>query len=105
MAHGEGKFIPKNKKILKQIKDEGLIVFEYVDESGRRRGYPHNPNGSVEDIAAICDRTGRIFGLMPHPERHVNYLQHPQWTRRRRRGEGDGLRIFRNGVNYAKIYL
>lgn len=105
VAHGEGKFIPKNARVLARLKREGLVVFQYVDDRGRRVGYPHNPNGAVEGIAGICDPSGRIFGLMPHPERHISYLQHPYWTRRAARGAGDGLAIFKNGVDYAKKYL
>jgi phosphoribosylformylglycinamidine synthase I len=105
IAHGEGKFIPKDKNILAKLKREGLIVFEYTDEKGSRKGFPYNPNGSVENIAGICDKTGRIFGLMPHPERHINYLQHPRWTREKRRGRGDGFAIFKNGVEFAKKHL
>jgi phosphoribosylformylglycinamidine synthase len=105
VAHGEGKFIPRTDKVLRQLKKSGLIVFEYVDENGRRKGYPHNPNGSVEAIAGICDPTGRIFGLMPHPERHVARIQHPSWTRSNKDGSGDGLAIFQSGVSFAKKYL
>lgn len=105
VAHGEGKFIPKDKKILEYLKKEGMIVFEYVDENGNKKGYPCNPNGSVENIAGICDRTGRIFGLMPHPERHISYLQHPRWTRSNYRGKGDGFTIFKNGVDFCKKHL
>jgi len=105
VAHGEGKFIPKDKKILAKLKREGLIVFEYADEKGSRKGFPYNPNGSVENIAGICDKTGRIFGLMPHPERHINYLQHPRWTREKKEDKGDGFAIFRNGVEFAKKHL
>ncbi|MBI4974785.1 MAG: phosphoribosylformylglycinamidine synthase I [Candidatus Omnitrophica bacterium] len=105
VAHGEGKFIPKDNSILKQLKGEGLIVFEYVDEKGRRASYPYNPNGSVENIAGICDKTGRIFGLMPHPERHVTNYQHPRWTRVALNGIGDGLAVFKNGVNFIKNCL
>lgn len=105
VAHGEGKFMPKDKKILEYLKKEGMIVFEYVDEGGNFKGYPYNPNGSVENIAGICDKTGRIFGLMPHPERHISYLQHPRWTRSNYRNEGDGLAIFKNGVRFSKKYL
>lgn len=102
VAHGEGKFIPRDLKILKKLKDDGLIVFEYVDEKGQRAGYPANPNGSVENIAGICDTTGRVFGLMPHPERYIHFSQHPRWTRSSHRNDGDGLAIFKNGVNFAK---
>jgi phosphoribosylformylglycinamidine synthase I len=105
VAHGEGKFIPKNKQILDSLKKNGMIVFEYVDEKGRRAGYPHCPNGSVDNIAGICDPTGRILGLMPHPERHISRYQHPCWTRNKTKEAGDGLAIFANGVRYAKKYL
>ncbi|MCX5665788.1 MAG: phosphoribosylformylglycinamidine synthase I [Candidatus Omnitrophica bacterium] len=105
VAHGEGKFIPKDKKILAQLKRNGLIVFEYADEDGKRKGFPYNPNGSVENIAGICDKTGRIFGLMPHPERHISYLQHPRWTRQTKREKGDGLAIFKSGVDFARKHL
>ena len=60
--------------------------------------YPANPNGSPGAVAGLCDPTGRIFGLMPHPERHVDPLHHPRWTRLGLDREGDGLRIFRNAV-------
>ncbi len=109
VAHGEGKFIPRDGKILRTLKKEGLIALEYVDERGDRKGYPSNPNGSVDDIAGICDRTGRIFGLMPHPERHISFYQSPQWTRAVQKApdnvEGDGLVIFKNGVKFVKKYL
>lgn len=105
VAHGEGKFIPKDDSVLNALKKEGLIVFEYTDESGKRKGYPVNPNGSVENIAGICDRTGRIFGLMPHPERHITPYQGPGWTRKKTKRFGDGFSIFKNGVDFAKKYL
>ena len=105
VAHGEGKFIPKDNKTLAYLKKNGMVVFEYVDEHGNSKGYPCNPNGSVENIAGICDRTGRIFGLMPHPERHISYLQHPRWTRSSYRGPGDGLAIFKNGVQFCRKHL
>ena len=68
VRHGEGKFIPENEETLKQIKENQQIVFQYVDEKGALGNYPHNPNGSVESIAGICDKSGRILGMMPHPE-------------------------------------
>lgn len=105
VAHGEGKFIPRDRNILKQLKEDGLIVLEYVDEKGDRKGYPYNPNGSIENIAGICDRSGRIFGLMPHPERHISYLQNPRWTRMKPVGAGDGLAMFKNGVRFVKKHL
>jgi phosphoribosylformylglycinamidine synthase I len=105
VAHGEGKFIPKDGSVLRSLKKNGMIVFEYVDEKGRRAGYPQCPNGSVENIAGICDPTGRIFGLMPHPERHISRYQHPRWTRKISKEAGDGLAIFKNGVAFAKKHL
>ncbi len=109
VAHGEGKFIPKNTKVLKTLKKDGMIALEYADQNGNRCGYPQNPNGSVENIAGICDVTGRIFGLMPHPERHISLYQSPYWTRSKNRDsgreEGDGFRIFLNGVKYIKKHL
>jgi phosphoribosylformylglycinamidine synthase len=62
----------------------------------------NNPNGSVENIAGICDASGRIFALMPHPERHIRGTQHPQWTRRVLKEHGDGFQIFLNAVKWAQ---
>ncbi len=105
IAHGEGKFVARDRRVLERLKKNKQIVFQYCDEKGKSCGYPYNPNGSVEHIAGICDETGRIFGLMPHPERHIKFEQHPRWTGARNRKAGDGLQIFRNGVEYAKKYL
>lgn len=108
VAHGEGKFIPRDAGVLKKLRKEGMIVFEYSDVKGRKRGYPYNPNGAIANIAGICDPSGRILGLMPHPERHVSRYQHPHWTLKDRSGDtkqGDGLAIFTNGVNFAKKHL
>ncbi|MFN0198510.1 MAG: phosphoribosylformylglycinamidine synthase subunit PurQ, partial [Planctomycetaceae bacterium] len=62
--------------------------------------YPNNPNGSIANIAGLCDPTGRVLGLMPHPERFLFATQHPQWTRRNLTGEGSGMAIFRNAIQY-----
>lgn len=97
-AHGEGKFIPRDDEVLSRLNQNNQVVFRYVDPHGRQAGFPWNPNGSIENIAGICDITGRIFGLMPHPERHIFRTHHPRWTRNESRAEGDGVRIFRNGV-------
>ncbi len=101
VAHGEGKFIARDAAVLERLKQNGQVVFRYCSGRGEAAGYPDNPNGSLEDVAGICDRTGRILGLMPHPERHVCVGQHPRRTSSGVAGEGDGLRIFRNGVEYA----
>jgi len=103
VAHGEGKFITKDKSVLERLKKNGQIVFRYCDQAGKAAGYPCNPNGSIDNIAGICDETGRILGLMPHPERHISVLQHPRQPRLRK--EGDGLHIFRNGIEYVSRHL
>jgi phosphoribosylformylglycinamidine synthase len=105
VAHGEGKFVVQDKKVLNRLKKNKQIVFQYCDAQGRLSGYPDNPNGSVENIAGICDATGRILGLMPHPERHLLSIQHPRQEELKFKFEGDGLQIFKNGVKYVKANL
>ncbi len=98
VAHGEGKFVA-DPALLPKLN----VALRYCDEQGHApAGYPDNPNGSLDNIAGLADTSGRIFGLMPHPERHVRGTQHPQWTRSGPRPEGDGLRIFRNAVEWAE---
>jgi phosphoribosylformylglycinamidine synthase I len=101
VAHAEGKFVVKDENVLAKIKDH--IVFKYVDESGKEAGYPANPNGSIMNIAGITDKTGRIMGMMPHPERHISYLQHPLHTRMKTDEPGAGFCIFKNAVDYFSI--
>ncbi|MDD5692092.1 MAG: phosphoribosylformylglycinamidine synthase I [Candidatus Omnitrophica bacterium] len=105
VAHGEGKFLAQDKNVLKSLKDNGQVVFRYCDSSGKLSGYPDNPNGSIENIAGICDKTGRILGLMPHPERHLFSMQHPRNWNLKSKKEGDGLQIFKNGVKYVRDNL
>ena len=149
IAHGEGKFVCRDKSVLERLRTNGQIVLRYAAAIGGQRSavsdqqseignrqsaigdhplpYPLNPNGSQADIAGICDASGRVLGLMPHPERHIDPTHHPQWTRQRqvcRAGyqpasvlhgagklrilderslgatEGDGLALFRNAVRY-----
>jgi phosphoribosylformylglycinamidine synthase len=102
VAHGEGKFILQDKKILKRLKNNGQIVFQYSNAQGKFCGYPDNPNGAEENIAGICDKTGRILGLMPHPERNISLEQHPGWKNNE---AGIGLQIFKNGIDYIKKYF
>lgn len=98
VAHAEGRFVPKDAATLEALKRNGQIVLRYVDEKGQAARYPGNPNGAVEGIAGICDATGRVLGLMPHPERFIDPLQHPRWTRSRPR-EGQGLMFFKNAFD------
>ncbi|MEM9345384.1 MAG: phosphoribosylformylglycinamidine synthase subunit PurQ [Planctomycetota bacterium] len=96
IAHGEGRFTGP-ADLINQLKSSGQVALRYATGS--------NPNGSDDNIAGICDPTGVIFGLMPHPERYVTATQHPQWTRQ---GEGflsetmPGLRFFQNAVSYVR---
>lgn len=90
IAHGEGKFIARDDKTLAALEKSGQVVFRY-------RGA--NPNGSINAIAGICSADGNIVGLMPHPERHVNVLQHPEWTRGNQKTKSPvGLQFFRAAV-------
>jgi phosphoribosylformylglycinamidine synthase len=102
IAHGEGNFICREQWILKGLQQTGQVVLRYVDADGKAGPYPINPNGSQADVAGVCDPTGRVLGLMPHHERHVLPTQHPQWTRLGLAPEGDGLRLFRNAVEFFK---
>ncbi len=104
VRHGEGKFITDGDDTLKEILGNHLAALFYADSDGHpTQNYPENPNGSAFAIAGICDATGRIFGLMPHPEAYTHATNHPLWTRRRDLPErGDGMAIFDNAVNYLK---
>lgn len=101
IAHGEGKFFAL-PQTLQGIKDKKLVVMRYVNDIGMStQEYPANPNGSLNAIAAICDSSGRIMGMMPHPERFVRKTQHPNW-RRMPDLEPQGLQIFEKMIAYAK---
>lgn len=110
VAHGEGKFVARDERVFRGMADGGRLVMRYMTAAGAEtswlesmRGvvpYPANPNGAMGDVAGICDETGRVFGLMPHPERFVDWTQHPRWTREPAREAGDGLRLFQNAVRY-----
>ncbi len=105
VRHGEGKFVAKNQQALTRLKKNNQIVFQYTDRDGNLAGYPHNPNGSIDNIAAICDETGRVFGMMPHPEAFQHRTNHPAWTREELPEEGAGVAIFRNAVEYVREML
>ena len=102
IAHGEGKVVTKDAATLEKLKSEGHIAFRYVDESGNEGPFPINPNGSIESIAGLTDSTGRVLGLMPHPERFVRKTQHPRWTRIKDADAADGMTIFYNAVTYVR---
>jgi len=113
VRHGEGKFYAKQKIIDKLIENK-QVVMQYADKEGNpaQGRWPCNPNGSLYDIAGICDSTGRIFGVMPHPEAYNHYTNHPAWVLKREelartgkgieREEGEGIAIFRNAVEYIR---
>jgi phosphoribosylformylglycinamidine synthase len=100
MAHGEGNFVCRKDWILRGLEQAGQVVLKYVDEKGQPGDFPVNPNGSQGNVAGLSDASGRVLGLMPHPERHVLPTQHPRWTRDGLKKEGDGLQLFRNAVEY-----
>ncbi|GAI76805.1 unnamed protein product, partial [marine sediment metagenome] len=102
VAHGEGKVVTKDTDTLEKLKSNGYVAFKYVDENGKEGDYPINPNGSVDSIAGLTDTTGRVLGLMPHPERHFRPTQHPHWSRLEKRQDGDGMTIFNNAVKYIQ---
>jgi phosphoribosylformylglycinamidine (FGAM) synthase-like amidotransferase family enzyme len=120
IAHAEGKFVARDQATLQRLNDAGQLVLRYCPApqaagpqspaaqsptpspesySSSSLPYPVNPNGAQLDVAGLCDETGRVFGLMPHPERHIDPTHHPRWTREKR-DCGDGLAVFENAVKY-----
>lgn len=128
VAHGEGRLVVRDPARLAQLHRDGQLVLRYQASGHGDRGqgagdrgqgtvegeqgtgdrgqveasvaYPENPNGSALDVAGLCDASGRVFGLMPHPERYVDPTQHPRWTRGEAHTPGDGLRVFANAVSF-----
>jgi phosphoribosylformylglycinamidine synthase len=113
VRHGEGKFYADDDT-LAQLQENKQIALQYADADGKpaRGRFPYNPNGSLQDIAGICDPTGRIFGLMPHPEAFNHWTNHPEWTRVKEiikrqgsnldSGPTVGIRMLQNGVDYIR---
>jgi phosphoribosylformylglycinamidine (FGAM) synthase-like amidotransferase family enzyme len=124
VAHAEGKFVARDEATLRRLDEAGQLVLRYAAEphvSGSKFQvsssevtcnlepetrnsavcYPHCPNGAQLCVAGLCDDTGRVFGLMPHPERHIDPTQHPRWTREQHE-RGDGLAVFENAVRFFK---
>jgi len=110
IAHAEGRLVVRNESQLNDWNQQQQIAMCYRSSNGKVPPtdpttseilpYPDNPNGSTANIAGLADATGRVLGLMPHPERFIHATQHPQWTRKKLRGNGDGLKIFQNAVDY-----
>src|SRR6266704_2004425 len=110
VAHGEGQFVLAEPGLLGTLEKDGQVPLVYASNAGGDVAYPDNPNGSIGNIAGICNAFGSIFGLMPHPERYVSSIQHPQrrgtaggqGDRGDRGDRGDGLLIFQNAYKYAQ---
>lgn len=111
--HGEGRVVVSDGKALETLRNDCQVVAWYSHEDGTRANgdYPSNPNGSIEDIAGVCDKSGKIFGWMPHPEAFLHFTNDPDWTLKReilrRKGQdipevGEGLKVFKNAVDYVK---
>ena len=107
VRHGEGKFIPKDSGVNEALREKRLVVLQYSEPGYREPvlDYPLNPNGSVDAIAGICDETGRLMGMMPHPEAYLHRTNHPRWTREELPEEGMGLAFFRNAVEHIRNHL
>lgn len=100
IAHGEGNFFT-DPKTLQEVEDKNLVAFRYVDDFGKETMvYPKNPNGSLNSIVGVTDETGRILGMMPHPECFIREEQHP--NSRRGKVKVDGLPLFENIVDFVK---
>lgn len=102
VEHAEGKVVTASDTVTQRLEENGQVAVRYVDVDGSFDRYPANPNGSVRGIAGLCDPTGRVFGLMPHPDRHFQHTHHPLWTRRNPQGPPDGLTVFQNAVRHWK---
>jgi phosphoribosylformylglycinamidine (FGAM) synthase-like amidotransferase family enzyme len=126
VAHGEGRFFTRDAQLLDTLNSRGQLPLRYASSAARQLQpagaaaeseaksnqprtdtessipYPDNPNGSLANVAGMCDQTGRVFGLMPHPERYIDPTHHPRWTRGEAGEVGDGLRLFQNAVEFFR---
>lgn len=106
VRHGEGKFVTDTEQTLQSLDAAHLTVLKYTDSAFEETmHYPDNPNGSHGAVAGICDPSGRLFGLMPHPEAFVHKTQHPRWTREKLPEEGIGLALYRNAITFIENEL
>ena len=97
VAHGEGRLVAGSEPDMCRLAEAGCLTLRYGSGNGGPVRYPANPNGSMLDAAGLCDQSGRIFGLMPHPERFIHRTQHPEWTSRAQ-SKPDGLALFEAAV-------
>ena len=108
IRHGEGKLFTPEQSVIDELEAKHCVACRYIDPATEQptQEFPHNPNGSLNAIAGLCDPTGRIFGLMPHPEAFLFPENHPHWDLLHLRNEapadGDGLKLFRNAVDYLR---
>ena len=98
VAHAEGRFVAMDESSLDRLFDDDRVVLRYVAPDGSEASFPENPNGSQRGVAGICDATGQVLGLMPHPERFIFPWQHPRWSRDKTRETSDGICLFHNAV-------
>ncbi len=112
-AHAEGNFFIANEEYIQRLEDNDQIVFRYVDPAGNYASYPWNPNGSVYNIAAICNPEGNILGMMPHPERaFYSFTDHEWWRAGGKRGRGgevgtygDGKKLFESIMDHLRSHI
>ncbi|MBN2447414.1 MAG: phosphoribosylformylglycinamidine synthase subunit PurQ [Phycisphaerae bacterium] len=104
IAHGEGRVVFADDAADARAMGQGHAALRYIGPPGgvHTAGLPDNPNGSQHDLAGLCDETGHVLGLMPHPERFITWTQHPEWTSQPAREPGDGLALFQRAVSYFK---
>jgi len=103
IAHAEGKFVASDADMLAALDSAGQLVLRYADPGGsysEQLAFPANPNGAQGNVAGMGDETGRVLGMMPHPERYLERTHHPRWTRGEGSDPGDGAAIFANAVKY-----
>lgn len=102
VAHAEGRLAVRDDQALETLRQNGQIALRYVNADGSEAQYPACPNGAVENIAGLCSPSGRVLGLMPHPERNLLAQNHPLWTRLGHRTQGEGAAFFERIVDVAK---